>query len=103
MRPLSALPPEDARRLRGVLFDLDDTLLSHGVLELAAYEALWRLYDAGLALVAVTGRPVGWADVLVRQWPSTWCAAAEASCDTTLATAPNAAHDASGSRGWSSA
>ena len=50
MRPLSALPPEDARRLRGVLFDLDDTLLSHGVLELAAYEALWRLYDAGLAL-----------------------------------------------------
>jgi acetylornithine/N-succinyldiaminopimelate aminotransferase len=75
MKPLSALSPDDAERLRGVLFDLDDTLLSHGVLELAAYEALWRLHEAGLALVAVTGRPVGWADVLVRQWPLAGCVA----------------------------
>jgi hydroxymethylpyrimidine pyrophosphatase-like HAD family hydrolase len=30
---------------------------------------LWDLHDAGLRLVAVTGRPSGWAELLVRQWP----------------------------------
>jgi acetylornithine/N-succinyldiaminopimelate aminotransferase len=75
VKPLSALPPDDARRLRGVLFDLDDTFLSHGVLEPAAYEALWSLYKEGLTLVAVTGRPCGWAEVLVRQWPLAGCVA----------------------------
>jgi HAD superfamily hydrolase (TIGR01484 family) len=69
VRPLAALEAADARALRGVLFDLDDTFLSHGVLELAAYEALWALKRAGLRLVAVTGRPSGWGEVVVRQWP----------------------------------
>jgi acetylornithine/N-succinyldiaminopimelate aminotransferase len=75
VKPLTAFEPDEARRLRGVLFDLDDTLLSHGVLELDAYDALWRLRAAGLALVAVTGRPSGWADMLVRQWPLSGCVA----------------------------
>jgi len=75
MKPLTALEPDEARRLRGVLFDLDDTLLSRGVLEPAAYGALWGLYEAGLALVAVTGRPSGWAEVLVRHWPLAGCVA----------------------------
>lgn len=69
MKPLSALSSEEARRLKGVLFDLDDTLLSHGTLTRAAYDALWTLHEAGLKLVAVTGRPSGWGDVLARQWP----------------------------------
>jgi HAD superfamily hydrolase (TIGR01484 family) len=75
MRPLVTLDREDARRLRGLLFvrgllfDLDDTFLSHGVLELAAYEALWKLKEAGLRLVAVTGRPSGWGEIIARQWP----------------------------------
>jgi HAD superfamily hydrolase (TIGR01484 family) len=73
MRPLDALPADDARRLRGLLFDLDDTLLSHGLLTRAAYDALWSLRDAGLALVAVTGRPCGWGQVLARQWPVDGC------------------------------
>ncbi len=75
MRALAALDPEEARRLRGVLFDLDDTFLSHGVLTRAAYDALWDLRDAGLALVAVTGRPSGWGELLVRQWPVHGCVA----------------------------
>jgi len=75
MKPLSALRVDEARRLRGVLFDLDDTVLSHGVLERAAYDALWDLHDAGLVLVAVTGRPCGWAELLVRQWPLAGCVA----------------------------
>ncbi len=73
MRPLSALSVEEARGLRGVLFDLDDTVLSHGVLTQAAYDALWSLRGEGLALVVVTGRPSGWGDVLARQWPIAGC------------------------------
>ena len=69
MRPLASLDRDEARGIRGLLFDLDDTVLSHGVLGRAAYGALWDLHDAGLRLVAVTGRPSGWAEVLVRQWP----------------------------------
>jgi HAD superfamily hydrolase (TIGR01484 family) len=52
-----------------VLFDLDDTVLTHGVLTKRAYDALWALREEGLRLVAVTGRPSGWGEVLVRQWP----------------------------------
>src|ERR1700690_153621 len=73
VKPLSVLNPGEASRLRGLLFDLDDTLLSHGLLTRAAYDALWRLHDAGLKLVAVTGRPCGWGEVLVRQWPIAGC------------------------------
>jgi HAD superfamily hydrolase (TIGR01484 family) len=69
MRPLSALGQAEASALRGLLFDLDDTLLSHGTLSLAAYAALWDLKRAGLLLVAVTGRPAGWGEVIARQWP----------------------------------
>jgi HAD superfamily hydrolase (TIGR01484 family) len=73
VRALSELGAEEAKRLRGLLFDLDDTLLSHGVLTRAAYDALWNLRGAGLALVGVTGRPSGWGEVLVRQWPIDGC------------------------------
>jgi HAD superfamily hydrolase (TIGR01484 family) len=73
MRPLSALRTEEASHLRGVLFDLDDTVLSHGLLTRAAYDALWALREAGLKLVAVTGRPSGWGAVLARQWPVDGC------------------------------
>src|SRR5262249_59883715 len=60
---------DEARRLTGVVFDLDDTLLDHGELAEAAYRALFRLREAGLRLVACTGRPAGWGEVLARQWP----------------------------------
>jgi HAD superfamily hydrolase (TIGR01484 family) len=67
--PLASLSPEQALGLRGVLFDLDDTLLTHGALTLEAYQALHALAAAGLALVGVTGRPVGFAEIVLRQWP----------------------------------
>lgn len=69
MRPLSAMTKAEARGLVGLLFDLDDTLLSHGRLTREAYDALWSLQDAKIRLVAVTGRPSGWGEVIVRQWP----------------------------------
>jgi HAD superfamily hydrolase (TIGR01484 family) len=73
VKPLSALGAEEASRLRGLLFDLDDTLLSHGLLTRPAYDALWNLHEAGLSLVAVTGRPSGWGELLARQWPIAGC------------------------------
>jgi HAD superfamily hydrolase (TIGR01484 family) len=69
MRPLSSLGAERARTLKGLLFDLDDTLLTRGVLTKTAFDALWGLHDGGLRLVAVTGRPSAWGELLVRQWP----------------------------------
>lgn len=69
MRPLATMPREEAASLTGLLFDLDDTLLSHGLLEEAAYASLFAMKRAGLRLVAVTGRPSGWGEVIARQWP----------------------------------
>jgi hypothetical protein len=72
VKPLASLSADDVgalRALTGLLFDLDDTLLSHGVLTRAAYDALWDLKGAGVRLVAVTGRPSGWGEVIARQWP----------------------------------
>jgi len=69
VRPLADLDETEARGLRGVLFDLDDTLLDDGRLPEAAYGSLFRLQAAGLRLIAVTGRPAGWGEVLARQWP----------------------------------
>jgi hypothetical protein len=67
--PLGRLSAAEARGLRGVIFDLDDTLLDHGALGAAAYAALFRLRASGLRLIACTGRPAGWGEVIQRQWP----------------------------------
>jgi HAD superfamily hydrolase (TIGR01484 family) len=69
MKDIATLPVDEAKRLSALLFDLDDTLLDHGRLGEAAYSALFRLAEAGFALVAVTGRPSGWGEVIARQWP----------------------------------
>ncbi len=69
MLPLSCVPSERARAIKGVLFDLDDTVLTQGVLTRIAFDALWALHDAGLRLVVVTGRPSSWGEMLARQWP----------------------------------
>lgn len=69
MKPLTSLDHGEANRLVGVLFDLDDTFLDEGKLTEDAYAALFRLSRAGLRLIAVTGRPAGWGEVMARQWP----------------------------------
>ena len=69
MKPLSSLQHTEATRISGVLFDLDDTFLDDGKLTETAYGALHRLARAGLRLVAVTGRPAGWGEVMARQRP----------------------------------
>jgi HAD superfamily hydrolase (TIGR01484 family) len=66
VRPLAEL---DARAVRALLVDIDDTLTSDGKLTAAAYGALERLQRAGLRIVPVTGRPAGWCDHIARMWP----------------------------------
>lgn len=67
MKPLTDL--RDASRLRGLLFDLDDTLSTDGRLTAEAYAALERLQGAGRHAILVTGRPAGWCDHIARMWP----------------------------------
>ncbi|RYZ70557.1 MAG: HAD-IIB family hydrolase, partial [Proteobacteria bacterium] len=57
------------KKIRGVCFDIDDTFSSHGKITAEAFEALWRLKNAGYVLVPVTGRPAGWCDHIARFWP----------------------------------
>lgn len=66
MEPLDAFAP---KQIKGVVFDIDDTVTAHGVLVPEAYEAMHALRDAGITLVAITGRPLGWTDVVARMWP----------------------------------
>ncbi len=69
MQPIASFAVADARALLGVCFDIDDTITKQGVLEAGAYNALFELARAGLKLIAVTGRPLGFAEVAARMWP----------------------------------
>lgn len=63
------MPPEAAKKIRYILHDIDDTITNEGKLTAEAYSALWKLHDAGLKVVPVTGRPAGWCDMVIREWP----------------------------------
>jgi HAD superfamily hydrolase (TIGR01484 family) len=69
MQPLTQFPLEARRRIRGVFTDIDDTLTRHGRLHSNTLSALEALHEAGLRIIAVTGRPTGWCEPLPRQWP----------------------------------
>jgi HAD superfamily hydrolase (TIGR01484 family) len=68
-RPLRELPDGFRARLSHLFTDIDDTLTTDGMLPAESYAALWDLYRAGIAVVAVTGRPAGWCDHIARMWP----------------------------------
>ena len=69
MRPLADWPMEQRRGLTGVLTDIDDTLTTDGAITTDALEALEALKEAGLHVIAITGRPVGWSEPFARTWP----------------------------------
>lgn len=69
MIPFSQLTRDQARQIRYVLCDIDDTITTCGKLSSTAYSALWRLQDGGIQVIPVTGRPAGWCDMILRQWP----------------------------------
>ena len=69
MKPFEEFTAHQAGQIRCVLCDIDDTITTDGKLTAAAYAALWKLHDSGLQVIPVTGRPAGWCDMIVRQWP----------------------------------
>ena len=69
MRGIGELEPAVARAIEAVAFDVDDTVTREGVVEREAMDALFALRDAGIPRIAVTGRPLGWADVIAATWP----------------------------------
>lgn len=69
MRPLATMTFQEAKAVRYVLMDIDDTLTTEGKLTADSYAALWRLRNAGMIVVPITGRPAGWCDLIARQWP----------------------------------
>ncbi len=67
MRPLSDwLTPQG---LIGVFTDIDDTLTTDGAITPDALQALVDLKAAGLHVVPITGRPVGWSEPFAASWP----------------------------------
>lgn len=69
MKPLAAWPAAASTALRGVFTDIDDTLTTDGAITPDALQALGDLRAAGLAVVAITGRSVGWSLPFAAQWP----------------------------------
>ncbi|GMO44400.1 MAG: HAD-IIB family hydrolase [Termitinemataceae bacterium] len=69
MNPISAMTRAEANGIKFVLMDIDDTITLGGKLLASSYTALWKLHDAGITVIPVTGRPAAWCSLIARQWP----------------------------------
>ncbi len=69
MLALSLWPAAARRQLVGVFTDIDDTLTSEGAATSDALDAIAALHRAGLQVIPITGRPVGWSEPFARDWP----------------------------------
>ncbi len=69
MKPIAEWPVQARRQVTGVFTDIDDTLTTDGAITPDALQALHDLKAAGYAVIAITGRPVGWSEPFARQWP----------------------------------
>ena len=69
MQPLRTWPLDARGALVGVFTDIDDTLTTEGAITPDALKALADLKAAGLRVVAITGRPVGWSEPFAAEWP----------------------------------
>jgi HAD superfamily hydrolase (TIGR01484 family) len=66
---LSSSPRAAWAAVQGVFTDIDDTLTNDGAIEPVALASLVALQAAGVPVVAITGRPVGWSEGFARTWP----------------------------------
>jgi hypothetical protein len=55
--------------IKGIFTDIDDTLTTDGVITSESLQAIHDLKAAGLLVIAVTGRPVGWSEPFAHDWP----------------------------------
>jgi HAD superfamily hydrolase (TIGR01484 family) len=66
MRPLASWKVSP---IIGVFTDIDDTLTTEGAITPDALQALADLKAAGLHVVPITGRPLGWSEPFASTWP----------------------------------
>ena len=69
MEPLAHWPTATRSCITGVFTDIDDTLTTHGAITPDALQALAQLKSAGLCVIAITGRPVGWCEQIAASLP----------------------------------
>jgi HAD superfamily hydrolase (TIGR01484 family) len=69
MKSLSSWPITVRQKIRGVFTDIDDTLTTEGAITPDALQALHNLKAAGLMVIPITGRPVGWSVPFAATWP----------------------------------
>jgi HAD superfamily hydrolase (TIGR01484 family) len=69
LRSISRIPASVCASLKILFCDIDDTITAGGLVTAESFGALWRLHDAGIEVVPVTGRPAGWCDHIARMWP----------------------------------
>jgi HAD superfamily hydrolase (TIGR01484 family) len=69
MQELPHWPAAQREGITGLFTDIDDTLTTEGEITPDALEALGALKAAGLKIVAITGRPVGWSEPFAARWP----------------------------------
>ena len=69
MKPLSTWPITERQKITGVFTDIDDTLTTEGAITPDALQALHNLKAAGLMVIPITGRPVGWGTPFAATWP----------------------------------
>jgi HAD superfamily hydrolase (TIGR01484 family) len=68
-QPWTAAPRAALAAATGLFTDIDDTLTKDGAIEPAALRALHDLHAAGVPVIAVTGRPLGWSTPFSQAWP----------------------------------
>ena len=69
MLPLRQFPLAQRCRIIGVFTDIDDTLTTEAAITADALQALYDLKAAGLHVIPITGRPVGWSEPFAVSWP----------------------------------
>ncbi|GKT22082.1 HAD-IIB family hydrolase [Acidovorax sp. SUPP3334] len=67
LQTLAAWQPPTA--IAGVFTDIDDTLTTEGAITGDALAAIAALKAAGLQVIPITGRPVGWSEPFAAAWP----------------------------------
>ncbi len=68
-KPFKDAPKKILKNIKAVFFDIDDTITDNGKLKARSYNYLWKLKQANIKLIPVTGRPAAWCDHIIRFWP----------------------------------
>ncbi|MCE9657421.1 MAG: HAD-IIB family hydrolase [Burkholderiales bacterium] len=69
MQSWALCDPHRLSGLRGVLTDIDDTLTTEGAIPMGVVAALSALRQAGIPVIAITGRPMGWSRSIAAEVP----------------------------------